>query len=204
MMRLDKRLSVLFARSGVSKRDYPAVGLGAERVALSISERRQSQALMRVNHAGEVSAQALYKAQALTARDEGVLQAMRQSAIEEFDHLIWCRRRLSELGGRTSRLDAGWFLGAFSIGTLAGLCGDRWSLAFVAETERQVVVHLARHLDQISAKDLRSQAVLRQMQQDEARHASHAYAAGAIELPVSVKKMMGLCARVMTSTAYYF
>ncbi len=182
-------------------RTYPAEKVGHS--VLSETERRQSEGLMRVNHAGEVSAQALYRAQALTARDSQVREAMKHSAEEEIDHLVWCEERLRELGGRTSLLGHFWFLGSLSIGSLAGLIGDKWNLGFVVETEEQVVAHLDKHLQEITEKDLRSRAILQQMRDDEAHHASVAYHAGASELPAQVKKLMRLCSKVMTKTAYW-
>jgi ubiquinone biosynthesis monooxygenase Coq7 len=158
---------------------------------------------MRVNHAGEVSAQALYQGQGLTARDPAVREAMAEAADEEVDHLAWCEERLDELRSHTSYLNPFWYLGSFSIGACAGLCGDRWSLGFVAETERQVVRHLESHLQQLPAADERSRRILAQMQEDEARHATTALEAGGAELPRPIRSLMQLCSRVMTTTAYY-
>ena len=158
---------------------------------------------MRVNHAGEVSAQALYKAQAITARENKVQEAMERSAEEEIDHLVWCQERLHELGGHTSYLGPLWFFGSFTIGSLAGLIGDKWNLGFVVETENQVVVHLDAHLQKIAECDLRSRAILKQMREDEAHHASVALHSGAAVLPEPVKKLMRLCSKVMTKTAYW-
>lgn len=174
-----------------------------EHTVLQPDERRHSIGLMRVNHAGEVSAQALYKAQAINARDHQVKQAMQRSSEEEIDHLLWCEQRLRELGGHPSLLSPLWFLGSFSIGYLVGLMGDKWSLGFIVETERQVVVHLDKHLENISDRDIRSRTILQRMREDELHHASVAHHAGAIELPAYVKKLMVLCAGVMTQTAYW-
>jgi len=198
---IDEHLGAFINRPQQTLRAYPAETV--EHSMLSETERRQSEGLMRVNHAGEVSAQALYKAQALTARDSQVREAMERSAEEEIDHLVWCEERLRELGGRTSLLGPFWFFGSFSIGSLAGLIGDKWNLGFVVETENQVVKHLDEHLKEISTSDLRSRAVLEQMRKDEAHHASVALHAGARELPTPVKKMMGLLSKVMTKTAYW-
>ncbi len=182
-------------------RPYPAAdvdeGVSDER------ERRRSAALMRVNHAGEVAAQALYKAQALTARSHELRRALANSAEEERAHLVWCEMRLRELGGHTSYFDPVWFVGSLTIGVVAGLCGDEHSLGFVMETENQVVVHLDKHREQLAVNDLRSRAIIEQMRVDEANHASVASHAGAPELPVSVKKMMRLCSKVMITTAYW-
>jgi ubiquinone biosynthesis monooxygenase Coq7 len=182
-------------------RPYPCEGI--PEAALDPRERRRSEGFMRVNHAGEVAAQALYEAQGLTARSEEVRRAMEQAAAEEQDHLDWCRRRVEELGGRTSRLDPFWYLGSFAIGTLAGAAGDRWSLGFVAETERQVTRHLDGHLERIAAADERSRAIIRQMREDEIRHGTSAMDRGGRELPKPVRVLMTLCAKVMTTTAYW-
>lgn len=171
--------------------------------ALSAAERRVSSALMRVNHAGEVAAQALYHGQALTASNPALRDAMEQSAREEDDHLAWCRGRLDELGERPSRLDPFWYAGAFVFGSLAGLAGDRVNLGFLAETERQVVDHLDDHLARLPESDRRSRAVLEQMRVDEAAHASSAEQRGAAELPPLIKRAMRFASRVMTRTAYF-
>ena len=170
---------------------------------LSDAERRRSAALMRVNHAGEIAAQALYQGQALTAQLDDVRDTMQQSAQEENDHLAWCKSRVHELHEHTSRLAPFWYAGSFAIGALAGIAGDRWSLGFVAETEKQVVEHLGRHLDQLPEKDARSRAIVRQMKQDEAKHGHAAITAGAAELPEPVRKFMRLTSKLMTGTAYW-
>ncbi len=170
---------------------------------LNATERHHVEGLMRVNHAGEVAAQALYQGQALISRDPVVRQAMHRSADEEIDHLDWCKKRLDELGGHASYLNPVWYLGSFSIGTLTGLAGDKWSLGFVAETERQVVVHLQGHLQRLPVKDMKSRVILQQMMEDEARHGSVATTIGGIELPAVVKSGMRLCSKVMTRTAYW-
>jgi ubiquinone biosynthesis monooxygenase Coq7 len=158
---------------------------------------------MRVNHTGEVSAQALYHGQARTARDPQVRANMEQSASEEQDHLAWCARRIDELGGHTSYLDPVWYAGSFAIGATAGLLGDSISLGFVAETERQVVEHLEGHMKRLPATDTRSRAVVRQMQEDERKHGETATHAGAISLPGPIRRGMRLAARVMTTSAYW-
>ena len=170
---------------------------------LTESVRRQSGRYIRVNHVGEVCAQALYRGQKLFVRRPQVAAKMQQSADEETDHLAWCATRLDELGSRKSLLNPLWYGGAFTIGAAAGLAGDKWSLGFVAETERQVVAHLQSHLDKLAGEDIRSRELVRQMQDDENRHAQHAAAAGAAELPYPIKGMMKLAARVMTTTAYW-
>ena len=169
---------------------------------LNEEERRASAGLMRVNHAGEVSAQALYQGQAMVSRDPEVRRTMQISALEESDHLAWCADRVQELGGHTSLLNPVWYLGSFTIGTLAGVAGDKWSLGFVAETERQVVKHLQGHLLKLPQQDLKSRAIVDQMMKDEARHGATAMAAGGIELPKIIRKGMHFCSRIMTGTAY--
>jgi 3-demethoxyubiquinol 3-hydroxylase len=158
---------------------------------------------MRVNHSGEVAAQALYQGQALTARLDQVRDKMTEAAQEENDHLAWTEARVRELGGHLSYLNPVWYLGSFLIGAAAGAAGDRWSLGFVAETEHQVVAHLDRHLARLPAQDARSRAILEQMRVDEARHATVALEAGAAALPEPVKRLMGLASQVMTRTAYW-
>jgi len=170
--------------------------------ALSPDERRESAALMRVNHAGEVAAQALYHAQAMFARDPEVREFMLHAAREETDHLAWCETRLEELGSRPSLLNPLWYAGSFGIGALAAVLGDRASLGFVAETERQVEAHLDGHLDRLPAADTASRAVVEQMKQDEARHAAQAWSAGAEELPAPAKALMRMASRVMTTVAH--
>ena len=165
--------------------------------------KRQSACLMRVNHAGEVAAQALYQGQATTANNARVRAIMLNSAIEEGDHLIWCRRRLDDLGSHTSYLNPVWYSGSFALGALAGFMGDDWSLGFVAETELQVLRHLDSHLARIPEEDTKSRAILEQMKIDEGKHATVAMESGARQLPRPVKKFMALCSRVMTKTAYW-
>ena len=169
---------------------------------LNDAARRLSGALMRVNHVGEVCAQALYQAQALTARTHELRQQMDRAAREETDHLAWTQQRLSELGDRPSLLNPLWYAGAFGIGLLAGRLGDSTSLGFVVETERQVEQHLAGHLDRLPAEDQRSRAIVQRMKEDEARHADEALAAGAMDLPAPVRWLMRGAAHVMTTTAH--
>ena len=170
---------------------------------LSPEERQLSAALMRVNHVGEVCAQALYDGQAASARDAGLREQFRRAAVEEGDHLAWTRQRIDELGGRTSLLNPLWYAGAFGLGLLAGRAGDRVSLGFMAETERQVERHLDGHLQRLPAADHRSRAVVEQMKADEAAHAQAAVRLGGIGLPAPVRGAMRLAARVMTTTAHY-
>jgi 3-demethoxyubiquinol 3-hydroxylase len=164
---------------------------------------RQSGRLMRVNHAGEVSAQALYVGQATTANDPQVRDIILNSAREEVDHLDWCQRRLDELGAHSSYLNPLWYAGSFSLGALAGLVGDEWSLGFVAETEHQVVRHLDSHLARMPVEDIKSRVILEQMKIDEGKHATVAIESGARQLPGPVKKLMALFSGVMTKTAYW-
>ena len=170
---------------------------------LDDSKRRHSAGLMRVNHAGEVAAQALYQGQSLVARDSGTREAMEQAAREENDHLVWCRTRLEELGSAPSLLDPLWYAGSLAIGAAAGLAGDRWSLGFVVETERQVVEHLDDHLSRLPDGDHRSRALLRRMQSDEQHHATRARVAGGAPLPPFVQRTMRAASKVMTRTAYW-
>lgn len=181
-------------------RQNPATGVPD--ADLDVEQRRLAGALMRVNHVGEVCAQALYQAQALTARSETLQQEMFQAAREETDHLAWTQQRLAELGDRASLLNPIWYAGAFGIGLLAGRLGDPVSLGFVVETERQVESHLAGHLDRLPAADGRSRAIVETMQEDERRHGEQARAAGGIDLPVPVRWLMRGAAKLMTVTAH--
>jgi ubiquinone biosynthesis monooxygenase Coq7 len=164
--------------------------------------RRHAAALMRVNHAGEIAAQALYHGQALTARNPRVRAALLEAARDETDHLAWCEQRVRELGSRTSLLAPVWYAGSFAIGALAGLAGDRNSLGFVAETEKQVIEHLESHLHELPPDDERSRRIVAQMQADEARHGAEARDAGGRDLPGPVRNLMRRTARVMTRAAY--
>jgi len=174
-----------------------------DRSALGELERREAARLMRVNHAGEVAAQALYRGQALSARDGGTARAMRQAAEEEMDHLAWCNQRLVELSGRTSVLNPIWYAGSFLIGSLAGVLGDSTSLGFIRETERQVESHLRSHLERLPADDQRSRAILEQMTHDEIQHGANAAALGGKELPLWLRGAMHLTSRLMTKGSYW-
>lgn len=196
----DKGLRTLFAPAQ-TLRAVP--GDAIPDTALSEPERRDVASLMRVNHSGEICAQALYQGQALTARNAQAQVALEQAAREETEHLAWTERRIEELGGRKSVLNPFWYAGSFAIGAAAGLLGDRWNLGFLAETERQVVAHLDGHLKRVPAEDCRSRAILEQMRDDEARHATSAFRHGAIELPAPARLAMRLASRVMTRTAYW-
>ena len=196
----DQALRTLFAKPRGTR---PCPVVPAEATHLGEQERSHAAALMRVNHVGEVCAQALYTAQALATRDDALRGALERAAREETDHLAWTQARLDELGARPSLLNPLWYAGAFTLGLVAGRLGDRVSLGFIVETERQVEQHLQGHLDRLPAADHASRAIVAQMKVDEAAHADNAQAAGAIELPAPVKLAMRAAARVMTTTAHY-
>jgi 3-demethoxyubiquinol 3-hydroxylase len=181
-----------------SARPYPAEGVAE---TIEDAERSTTAGLMRINHAGEVAAQALYQGQAFVASNATTRESLMTAAREETDHLAWCSARIKELGGRTSLLNPLWYAGSFAIGALAGLAGDRTSLGFVAETERQVVEHLEGHLHRLPQKDARTRSILEQMSADEERHGRSALQAGGAELPPVARAMMKLTARIMTRTA---
>ena len=179
----------------------PAEGMADD--GLNQQEIKHSAGLMRVNHAGEVCAQALYQGQALTARLTHIKQQMTDAALEETDHLGWCEQRLYELGSKPSILNLVWYSGSIVLGALAGLAGDQISLGFVAETERQVSAHLQNHLRIVPKDDKKTEAILKQMQEDEEHHAISALAAGGIELPDSIKQLMSMISKLMTTSSYY-
>lgn len=195
----DSALRTLFARPHAT-RDLPVPSQAQGE--LTDADRREAGALMRVNHVGEVCAQALYTAQAAVARDPALRAHFIEAAHEETDHLAWTRQRLDELGARPSILNPLWYAGAFGLGLIAGRLGDPLSLGFVAETERQVEAHLDSHLDRLPVQDSASRAVVEQMKLDEARHASQAVDAGAAELPAPAKALMRVASRVMTTLAH--
>jgi ubiquinone biosynthesis monooxygenase Coq7 len=182
--------------------EQPSPAGRGPRAALDEATRQHVAGLMRVNHAGEIAAQALYMGQALVARDEATRAKLERAAAEENDHLAWCQERLEELGARPSVLAPFWYAGSFAIGALAGLAGDRWSLGFVVETERQVEAHLDHHLAELPPEDRASRAVLERMKADEVRHADAARAAGGADLPRPVRGLMAAVSKVMTKTAY--
>ncbi|MDP3171324.1 MAG: 2-polyprenyl-3-methyl-6-methoxy-1,4-benzoquinone monooxygenase [Polaromonas sp.] len=196
----DSALRTLFARPHAS-RHCPTVA--AQATELTGAEKALAGALMRVNHVGEVCAQALYASQALSTQDPVLRQHFLEASKEEGDHLAWTRERLDELGARPSLLNPLWYAGAFGLGLLAGRLGDKVSLGFVMETERQVESHLASHLERLPQGDHASRAIVAQMKDDEARHAREAQGAGGSELPAPVKALMRASARVMTTTAHY-
>lgn len=185
-----------------AERAYPAELI--PEATLSAQEQRQSAGFMRVNHSGEVSAQALYNAQALVARDPAIQQTFFQCSKEETDHLAWCNRRLNELNSHRSYLNIFWYWNSFFIGLTAGIAGDKWSLGFVEETEIQVSKHLQNHLTQLAPHDEKSREIIQQMEIDETQHAETAKAKGAESLPTPVKILMGWHAKVMTTLAYWF
>ena len=182
-----------------AKRESPAQTLGADPIAGSPELQKHSAVLMRVNHVGEVCAQALYQGQALTSRSDVVRKKMQIAADEEIDHLNWCFARIEQLQGRTSYLNPLWYMGSFALGVGAGLAGDKWSLGFLAETEKQVVQHLKSHLKRLPTEDSISRAVVTQMAEDEEKHAEMAEASGAADLPKPIKNLMRFSARLMTS-----
>lgn len=199
ILQFDKALRTVFA-SASSRRPYPDAELpDAE---LSETEKKHAAGLMRINHSGEVCAQALYAGQALTARNPEAQRALLEAADEETEHLAWCERRLNELGSHKSFLNPVWYAGSFALGALAGALGDKWNLGFLAETERQVEGHLDSHLDKLPPQDIKSRAVVEQMKVDEIKHADTAIAHGGAELPTPVKQAMRLTSKVLTLAAY--
>jgi 3-demethoxyubiquinol 3-hydroxylase len=200
VLQADQALRTMFGTPIGTGRENPATT--AATTELSSTEKSASQCLMRVNHAGEVCAQALYQGQSLTAQRPETRSRMQQAALEENDHLAWCQQRIHELGGSTSLLNPLWYTGSLAIGAASGLLGDAWSLGFLAETEQQVVKHLESHLQRLPAGDHRSRTILQQMQVDEAEHRDNALQAGGKVLPEPVKRLMALSAKVMTTTAY--
>ena len=197
---IDKALRTLFVAAS-TLRSVP--GSGEAEADLSLAEKASAGALMRVNHVGEICAQALYQGQVLTCRDQEIRAALEKAAVEETEHLAWTERRILELGARKSILNPLWYLGALSIGVVVGRVGDGWNLGFLAETERQVEARLDSHLDKLPKQDVRSRTIVAQMKSDEQRHAETAVALGAKELPAPARQAMRLAARVMTRTAYY-
>lgn len=198
---LDQALRTVFGPAPETQRPSPAAGLPD--VNLDAAARELAGRLMRINHAGEICAQALYQGQAVTAKLPDVREKMERAAAEENDHLAWTAERIHELGTHPSYLNPLWYAGSFAIGAVAGLVGDRWSLGFVAETERQVVRHLDSHLGRLTSADQKSHAILEQMRMDEGRHATVAIESGAADLPEPARQLMRLTSKVMTKTAYW-
>jgi 3-demethoxyubiquinol 3-hydroxylase len=205
IIQFDQALKTLIPGSITPQRTSPGLGQphASPASSLSAEERRHAAGLMRINHTGEVCAQALYQGQSLTAKLPDVRASMDQAAHEESDHLQWCEERLVQLDSRPSLLNPLWYAMSFGLGASAGLAGDKWSLGFVAETERQVCEHLENHLHQLPVADLPSRAILTQMKIDEAAHASHAIEAGAADLPTPVKQAMQGMASVMKKIVYH-
>jgi ubiquinone biosynthesis monooxygenase Coq7 len=200
ILAFDRVLRTLCAPA-TSSRPHPDADI--MEAPLSDIERKHAAGLMRVNHCGEVCAQALYQGQALTARDTSSKEALMHAAEEEVEHLAWTAQRVHELGGRTSIFNPLWYLGSLTIGVTAGLIGDKWNLGFLEETEKQVGLHLQSHLESLPVEDAKSRAVVMQMYEDEMKHADMAYGLGAAQLPGIVQNGMKLTAKVMTGVSYY-
>ena len=200
IVEFDKVLRTLFAKAP-TVRAVPGAELPEPE--LSLAEKAHAGALMRINHVGEICAQALYQGQSVFCRDPGIRKALGRAAQEETEHLAWTEQRIDELGERKSWLNPVWYAGSFVLGVLAGKLGDGWSLGFVAETERQVEAHLDGHLHKLPGADVRSQAIVQQMKVDEIAHAEMAVDLGARELPLPVRRAMRMVAKVMTTTAYH-
>lgn len=200
LVEIGRALETAFVPTPAASQPSPSAGIAGG--DLDAHARRHAAGLMRVNHVGEVCAQALYFGQAAVAREAAMRGRMLAAAAEETDHLAWCGERLEELGSRPSRLNPLWYAGAYAIGAVAGLAGDRTSLGFVVETERQVEAHLGEHLEKLPPGDERSRAIVTRMKEDEARHADRALAAGARTLPAPVPALMRLAANVMRAVAY--
>lgn len=196
----DKGLRTVFAPAHSVR---PQPDRGCAETPLSEPEKKQAAALMRVNHSGEICAQALYNGQALTARNPATEAALRQASEEETEHLAWCEKRIGELGSHKSLLNPVWYAGSFALGALAGALGDKWNLGFLAETEKQVGKHIESHLARLPVQDEKSRAILEQMKIDEARHATTALEHGGVELPPPVKLAMQLSSKIMTNTTYW-
>lgn len=196
----DKALRMAAGLSGEAQRSNPADSV--PEVVMEETQRQHAAGLMRINHAGEVCAQALYAGQAATARNPEVQAEMQKAACEEIDHLSWCKDRLDELESKPSALDPFWYAGSFAIGAAAGLAGDGWSLGFLKETENQVEAHLEGHIEKLPPEDARSRAILDQMKIDEAKHAKMAEESGAYDLPRPVRRLMKITAGVMKAVSY--
>ncbi|MCU7960351.1 MAG: 2-polyprenyl-3-methyl-6-methoxy-1,4-benzoquinone monooxygenase [gamma proteobacterium symbiont of Bathyaustriella thionipta] len=201
LINADQALRTLFGKPLVTERPDPANSV--EEGELNDAERDHSARLMRINHTGEVCAQALYQGQALTAKNEATRQSLQRAAQEENDHLEWCEQRIKQLDSRTSLLNPLFYMGSFALGAAAGLAGDKWSLGFVAETEHQVEKHLQEHQQQIPQSDKKTHAILQQMKEDEIRHADNAIKQGAAPLPTAIQKAMQASSKLMTGSVYY-
>jgi len=199
---VDSSLRTISSAPTRATRSNPAAGI--DEGTLTADEKAHAAGLMRVNHAGEIAAQGLYQGHAAVARDPAVENQMKKAADEELDHLAWCEERLAELGSGPSALRPLWYAGAFAMGAASGVLGDKWSLGFIEETERQVSDHLSGHLERLPDGDLRSRAIVSQMRDEEEVHGANAGAAGAAPLPTPIRELMRAVARVMTGTAYRF
>tara|TARA_B100000614_G_scaffold248214_1_gene255910 strand:- start:2053 stop:2688 length:636 start_codon:yes stop_codon:yes gene_type:complete len=200
---LDIALRTLSDKKNGTDRQYPPEPIEKNTEELSQKEKDLSIQMMRINHAGEVAAQALYRGQAFVCKDPKIKEHLINAGDEETDHLVWCKRRLDELGGQSSLLNPLWYAGSFAIGAIFGSMGEKTSLGFVEETEKQVVIHLQKHLDKISQKDKETIEILKTMQADEDLHAGQANESGAEELESPTKKVMEITAKVMTSSSAY-
>ncbi|MFZ5555498.1 MAG: 2-polyprenyl-3-methyl-6-methoxy-1,4-benzoquinone monooxygenase [Pseudomonadota bacterium] len=200
LIQIDDAIRTLFAPAHSGR---PVPGADLPEASLGDEERCHTAGLMRVNHAGEICAQALYQGQSVTARNPAVAAELKKAAREETEHLAWTESRIAELGGSTSVLNPLWYAGSFALGAVAGALGDKWNLGFLAETERQVEGHLDGHLSRLPKQDRKSRAILTQMKIDEVRHAHTAMAHGAAELPAPVRTAMRLSSKVMTGAAYW-
>jgi ubiquinone biosynthesis monooxygenase Coq7 len=200
IIEFDTGLRTLLAKPR-SIRPHPDANIAE--TDLTETEKRQASALMRVNHTGEVCAQALYSGQAFTAHQHETTVTLKQSALEETEHLAWCESRINQLGGRTSLLNPLFYASSFCLGIIVGTLGDKWNLGFVEETEKQVEAHLASHLDKLPQSDQKTRKIIEQMQQDEAKHAHEAKRHGAIDLPAPVKFLMTQISKLMTTSTYY-
>jgi 3-demethoxyubiquinol 3-hydroxylase len=201
IVNFDQGLRTVFGQPQITERSNPAETI--PETDLSENEKQLAARLMRINHTGEVCAQALYQGQALTAKTAAVHQSMQRAAQEENDHLAWCETRLKEFNDHKSFLNPFWYVGSFTMGAIAGVAGDKWSLGFVAETERQVVKHLDEHLKTLPINDKKSRAILEQMKIDEKHHATEAIKAGGAPLPEGIKFAMRQTSKIMTSTVYW-
>jgi ubiquinone biosynthesis monooxygenase Coq7 len=202
IVEFDKGLKTLTANAH-SVRPHPDHNINQTSEDLSNEEKRHAASLMRINHCGEVCAQALYNGQALTAKNPATIKALEQASKEETEHLAWCEKRIQELGSHTSFLNPIWYASSFTLGAIAGALGDQWNLGFLAETERQVGKHLDHHLETLPSNDTKSRAILEQMKIDEAEHAKTAVHLGAAELPAPIKAAMQTMSKVMTKTTYH-
>lgn len=202
IVEFDKGLKTLTANAH-SVRPHPDHNINQTSEDLSNEEKRHAASLMRINHCGEVCAQALYNGQALTAKNPATIKALEQASKEETEHLAWCEKRIQELGSHTSLLNPIWYASSFTLGAIAGALGDQWNLGFLAETERQVGKHLDHHLETLPSNDTKSRAILEQMKIDEAEHAKTAVHLGAAELPAPIKAAMQTMSKVMTKTTYH-